>query len=75
MKTLNSLIIFLIAFMLTPVASFAQEAKPEAPRGKILPYRQNYTCSGEWQRVITKRNQKSISRKHVGFRCVDKKGN
>ena len=66
--------IFLLAFMLSPVMSLAQDAKPEAPRNKILPYRSNYTCSGEWQTVVTKKNLRNVSKKFVGYRCIDKKG-
>lgn len=73
MKILNSLIIFLLAFMLSPIMSVAQEAKPEAPRNKILPYRSNYTCSGQWQTVVTKKNSRNISQKYVGYRCIDKR--
>ncbi|MDX2471869.1 MAG: hypothetical protein QNL04_14965 [SAR324 cluster bacterium] len=60
--------------MLSPIMSFAADGdKPEAPRNKILPYRSNYTCSGEWQTVVSKKNSRNVSQKFVGYRCIDKR--
>ncbi len=57
---------------LAPVAAWALE---EAPRNRILPFKEQYTCSGEWQKVTTRRNKDNVSTQYVGYRCVDKHGN
>lgn len=57
---------------LSPLTALALE---EAPRNRILPFKEQYTCSGEWQKVTTRRNKDNVSTLYVGYRCVDKHSN
>ena len=72
---MKALICALLASMLVVPSVFAV-VQTEAPRNKVVAYRQQYKCTnGEWKRVVQQRtNSNGLNERMVGFKCIRERG-